>query len=98
MLNALFKAVEKAKECYHSDHSEWQDVIDAIVELVPKRDMAKFDEFCNFEEYGLEEHNNDGVTDLRMVLGNNEEDEDCIDDDSNGWGGGCYEDLSLIHI
>ena len=89
---SLVKMVEKARERYHSHHGDWQDVIDAIVKLVPKRDMAKFGEFCNEEEYGLGGYDNDGVTNLRMALDIKKEDENGLEDNSNGGHRGWYED------
>ena len=91
LLNALLKAVGIARDCYGGDRLNCKYVIGigAVVERVPKRNMAKFEEFCNYEEYGLGEYDDGGVIDLRRAIDLNE---DYEASNSNTRHDGWYED------
>ncbi len=82
MLEALDGAVNIAKKCRLNDPTRWQDVIKAVAELLPKNDMEKFKEFCDWGEHGLNEYDGDLVYDLKRVFGTGDENEGDEDSDN----------------
>ncbi len=62
---------------------DWQEVIDAVNSLLPKRDIENFKEFCTWAEYGLNEYDADHVNDFEIILnGDDEEEEEVYDSDN----------------
>ena len=82
LLVALVKAVDKARERHYNDPSYWPDVIEAVNDLVPEKDMKKFKEYCSWGEHGLGEYADDNVNNLMMGL-NAGKDEEGDDDSDN---------------
>ena len=67
VLEAIVKAVGFAKEHYLNVPGEWQEVINTVNSLFPKKDIEKFKEFCAYAEYGLSESDGDHVHDYELV-------------------------------
>ena len=65
---ALEKTADAAMEHFEGDTSGWSSVIEAIFELYPARDMTRFTDYCDEEEYGLTEHDKNCVSDLWLIL------------------------------
>ena len=82
LLEAVDKAVDIAKERHLDDTLHWEDVIKAVADLLPKEDMEKFKEFCNWGKYGLDESDGDIVEDLKRVFGTGDENEGDEDSDN----------------
>ena len=72
---ALEKTADAAMEHFEGDTSGWSSVIEAIFELYPARDMTRFTDYCDEEEYGLTEHDKNCVSDLWITLDIDSEDE-----------------------
>ena len=53
MFDALNKTAEAVMKHFEGDANGWASAIEAIYELYPARDMTKFTEYCDEEEYGL---------------------------------------------
>ena len=81
MLEALVKAIDVARERCLNDPTHWPGVIEAMNDLLPKEDMEKFKEFCNWGEYGLSKYDGNNVDDLKMGFNTNDEEEE--DDNSD---------------
>ena len=68
MFAALERTADAAMEHFEGDTSGWSSVIEAIFELYPARDMTRFTDYCDEEEYGLTEHDKNCVSDLWLIL------------------------------
>ncbi len=75
MFDALNKTADAAMEHFEGETDGWSSVIEAIYELYPARDMTKFTEYCDEEEYGLVESDKNGISDLWLTLDVESEDE-----------------------
>ena len=83
LLEAIVKAIGLAKERYLNAPGEWQDVIDTVNSLLPKKDIKKVKEFCACAEYKLSECDADHVRDYEIILNGDEEDEEEVYDSDN---------------
>ena len=83
LLEAIVKAVSFAKERYLNAPRDWQEVIDAVNSLLPKREIENFKEFCAWAEYGLNEYDANHVNDFEMILNGNDEKEEEVYDSDN---------------
>ena len=68
MFDVLHKTANAAMEHFEGDTSGWSSVIEVICELYPARDMTKFTEYCDEEEYGLTKNDKNCVSDLWLIL------------------------------
>ena len=75
VFDALNKTADAAMEHFKGNTDGWASVIKAIYDLYPARDMAKFTDYCDEEEYGLVESNKNGISDLWIALDVENEDE-----------------------
>ena len=72
-----------AKERYLNAPGEWQDVLNTVNSLFPRKDIEKFKEFCTYAEYGLSESDSDHVCDYKLILNGDKEDEEEMYDSDN---------------
>ena len=83
LLEVIVKAVGFAKEHYLNSPGEWQEIINTVNCLLPKKDIEKFKEFCTCVEYGLSECDTDHVHDFKIILNGDEEDKEEVYDLDN---------------
>jgi hypothetical protein len=79
VMDVVTQAVGKARELFNNDCLEWDNVIEAATNLVPRTDIERFTELCREEEHGLDWDEYDLVVNFNLALQGDEE--------SNGPGG-----------